>query len=94
MSVVREIRLLRSTRGDRRNPAVYSISVDPTMYYRWKESYDTFGIDGLKSHYRRMEPGVRKLMKENARLKKLLAEKDLTVEMLSEALKKRKAEKR
>ena len=94
MSVVREIRLLRSTRGDRRNPAVYSISVDPTMYYRWKESYDTFCIDGLKSHYRIMEPVVRKLMKENSRLKKLLAEKDLTVEMLSEALKKRKAEKR
>ena len=69
-------------------------SVDPAMYYRWKESYDTFGIDGLKSHYRRMEPGVRKLMKENSRLKKLLAEKDLTVEMLSEAIKKRKAEKR
>ena len=37
-------------------------SVDTTMYYRWKESYDTFGIDGLKSHYRRMEPGVRAAM--------------------------------
>jgi len=85
---VREIRLLRSTRGDRRNPAVYSISVDPTMYYKWKESYDTFGIDGLRSYARRMEPGVRKLMKENSRLKKLLAEKELANEMLSEALKK------
>ena len=45
------------------------------MYYKWKESYDTFGLDGLKSHYRRMEPGVRKLMKENA--------------LLSESIKKR-----
>ena len=63
-------------------------SVDPTMYYKWKESYDTFGIDGLRSYARRMEPGVRKLMKENSRLKKLLAEKELANEMLSEALKK------
>ena len=63
-------------------------SVDPTMYYRWMESYGTFGIDGLKSHYRRVEPGVTKLMKKNSRLKKLLAEKDLTAEILSEAIKK------
>lgn len=69
-------------------------SIDPAMYYRWKASYDTFGVDGLKSHYRRMEPGLRKLMKENSRLKKLLAEKDLTVEMLSEALKKKGGWKR
>ena len=68
-------------------------SVDPTMYYKWKESYDAFGIDGLRSYARRMEPGVRKLMKENSRLKKLLAEKELANEMLSEALKKRRVMK-
>ena len=45
------------------------------MCYKWKESYDPFGSDGLKPHYRRMESGVRKLMKENEKLKKLLAEK-------------------
>ena len=45
-------------------------SVDPSMYYKWKESYDTFGLDGLKPHYRRMKRGIRKLMK-------LLAEKEL-----------------
>ena len=28
-------------------------SVDPTMYYRWKESYDTFSIYILKSLYRK-----------------------------------------
>ena len=50
-------------------------SVDPGMFYKWKESLDTFRLDGLKPHYRRMESGVRKLMKENEKLKKLLAEK-------------------
>ncbi|MBX8636612.1 MAG: transposase [Thermoplasmata archaeon] len=68
-------------------------TVDPTMYYKWKENYDTFGIDGLRSYARRLEPGIRKLMKENSRLKKLLAEKELANEMLSEALKKRKVTK-
>ena len=69
-------------------------SIDPAMYYRWKKSYDSFGIDGLKAYARRMEPGMRKLIRENARLKKLLAEKELTNEMLSEALKKRRMERK
>lgn len=47
------------------------------MYYKWKESYDTFGLDGLKPYCRRIKPGVRKLMKEDGKLKKLLAEKEL-----------------
>ena len=64
-------------------------SIDSSMYYKWKESYDTFGLEGLKPHHRRMEPGMRKLMKENERLKKLLAEKELENALLSETLKKR-----
>jgi len=63
-------------------------SVDPSMYYKWKESYDTFGLDGLKPRSRRMEPGMRKLMKENNRLKTLLAEKELENALLSDVLKK------
>jgi len=59
------------------------------MYYKWKASYDTFGLDGLKSHSRRMEPGVRKLMKENEKLKTLLAEKELENALLSESIKKK-----
>lgn len=29
--------------------------VNPCMYYKWKGSYDTFGLDNLKSHFRKME---------------------------------------
>jgi hypothetical protein len=36
-----------------------------------------------------MEPGVRKLVKENEKLKTLLAEKELESAMLSEFIKKR-----
>ena len=63
-------------------------SIDPGMYYRWKESYDSFCIDGLKPHYRRREPGMRKIMKENEKQKSLLAEKELENALLSDALKK------
>jgi hypothetical protein len=59
-----------------------------TCCCRWKGSYDTFRLDGLKPHYRRMEPGMREIMKENEKLKKLLAEKELENALLSESLKK------
>ena len=68
-------------------------SIDPSMYYKWKESYDTFGLDGLKPRYRRMEPGVRKILKENEKLKKLLAEKELENALLSETIKKKMVRK-
>ncbi len=32
-------------------------SVDPSMYYKWKESYDAFGLEGLESCSSRMESG-------------------------------------
>ena len=63
-------------------------SADPGVYYKWKESYDTFGLEDLKPHYRGMEPGMRKLMKENGRLNKLLAEKELENVLLRDSLKK------
>ncbi|MBX8632638.1 MAG: transposase [Thermoplasmata archaeon YP2-bin.285] len=59
-------------------------SIDPAMNYRWKESYDSFGIDGLKAYTRRMEPDMRKLIMENARLKKLVAEEALVIDRLRE----------
>ena len=64
--------------------------VDPDMYYGWKELYDTFGLDDLKPHYKRMELGIRKLMRGNENQKKLLGEKELENALPSDSLKKKK----
>ena len=62
---------------------------DPTMFYRWKESYETFGMESLRSQSRSIESGLRQLKKENDRLKKIIAEKELEVALLQVAYKKR-----
>ncbi len=67
--------------------------VDPSMFYRWKEIFDTCGVDGLRSGTRNSDPGVRKLKKENERLKKMLAEKEPEVSLLQEAYKKTRRRK-
>ena len=64
-------------------------SISNGMYYKWKEAYNTFGLDGIKSHAVRAGSDIRKLKAEKERLKKLLAEKEQENALLSETLKKR-----
>ena len=45
-------------------------------------------MEGLRSRSRSIEPGLRKLKKENERLKKIIAEKELEVALLQDAYKK------
>ena len=32
--------------------------LDPSMFYRWKEIYDTYGVDGLISGERQLDTGI------------------------------------
>ena len=61
---------------------------DPTMFYRCKESYEIFGMEGLRSWSRSIESGLCKLKKEDDRLKKIIAEKELEVAKPQDVYKK------
>ena len=54
----------------------------------WKKKYLSKGKDGLKASYRRVDPMVRQLEEENARLKKIIAKQALEMEVKDELLKK------
>ena len=45
----------------------YSISTG--MYYKWKDAYNIYGLDGIKSHKTRIGYDIRKLKSENEMLK-------------------------
>ena len=70
--------------------------IDPRMYYNWKERYQREGIEGLKDKRRvnsNNNTGVSakeylKLQRENEKLKRILADKELAIETLKEMLKK------
>lgn len=59
-----------------------------STYYKWKEKYDLYGEDGLKEAYRRIDPELKRLQIENLRLKQLLADKELALQIKDELLKK------
>lgn len=62
----------------------------PATYYYWKKKYTSLGSDG-SLHTKRIydASAVRKLEKENAALKQLLAEKELESKLKDEMLKKK-----
>ena len=64
-----------------------------TTYYEWKKRYESNGADGLKPNYAKKEAKeLKRLQKENERLKKLLAEKELELSLKTELLKKKIAQ--
>jgi transposase-like protein len=54
----------------------------------WKKKYLVKGKDGLKAGYRKVDPQLRSLEEENARLKKIIANQALELEFKTELLKK------
>jgi putative transposase len=61
-----------------------------TTYYTWKEKHDHGGEDALRPGYSKREhKDLKRLEKENERLKKMLAEKDLELGIKTELLKKK-----
>ncbi len=60
------------------------------LLYRWRDLYSAKGMEGLRSHRgeRSQDSQARNLEVENMRLKKLLAERDLELDLVKEILKK------
>lgn len=54
----------------------------------WKKKYLAKGKDGLKASYKKVDPELRALEEENARLKKIIANQALELEFKTELLKK------
>ena len=58
--------------------AVRQIEVTEQTYYRWKKEYGGMRTDQAKR--------LRELEKENSRLKRLVADKELDIQILKEAI--------
>lgn len=74
---LREVEALQA-QGHTVVDAVQEQGISAQTYYRWKKSYGSMNIDQLKK--------FKQVEKENARLKKLLAEANLDNDILREAL--------
>lgn len=63
-------------------------NLSPSLLARWKHQFNGNGVAGLKPQYYRVDPNIRALEEENARLKKIIANQALELEFKTELLKK------
>lgn len=63
-------------------------NLSPALLAKWKQRYLAKGTEGLKPSYRRIDPEVRALREENEKLKRIIANQALELEVKSELLKK------
>ena len=63
-------------------------NLSPTLLSKWKQRYKSKGTEGLKPAYRRVDPELRALQEENEKLKRIIANQALELEVKSELLKK------
>jgi len=77
INLLREAELL-SNQGKSIKEISRKIGITEQTYYRWRKIYGGLRIDQAKR--------LKELEKENARLKKLVAERSLDIEILKETL--------
>ena len=59
-----------------------------SVFLRWKNQFNSGGTSSLQPQYHRVDPQVKALEDENARLKKIIANQALELEFKTELLKK------
>jgi putative transposase len=69
-------------------------NVAHSVYLRWKNQFNQGGVQSLKPQYHRVDPELRALQEENARLKKIIGNQALELEFKTELLKKNEAYER
>ncbi len=65
-----------------------------SVFLRWKNQFNSGGAGSLKPQYNKMDPELRALKEENARLKKIIGNQALELEFKTELLKKSDAYER
>lgn len=63
--------------------------ISTATFYNWRKKFETKGEEGLKVTYNNSSPELKKAEEENRVLRKLLADKEIELEIQKELLKKK-----
>lgn len=75
-------------------PTLRKHNLSHSVFIRWKQKFNSGGAGSLKPEYHKMDPELRALREENARLKKIIGNQALELEFKTELLKKSDAYER
>lgn len=85
-----KISILEEAKKEGVNVTLEKHGVYPGTYYSWKQKYEQMGEEGFKHGMTKEHlKEIKRLEKENAMLKKIVAEKELEVQLQQELVKKK-----
>jgi putative transposase len=85
-----KLKILKEARENGVKSTLSKHGLYQATYYYWKKKYDSMGEEGLQhSMTKERLQEIRRLEKENASLKEIMAEKDLVIKMQQELIKKK-----
>jgi|SRR3954453_5283328 transposase-like protein len=87
-SEAQKLQILEEAQQNGVNETLRKHNLSQSVYRRWRGAYNGKGMNGLKPHYKTVDPEVRKLKQENERLKKIIAKQALEIDFKDELLKK------
>ena len=87
-SVDEKMNILAEAKEEGVSATLRKYNIGSTLYYKWRDKFDLNGAEGLRNTYQRESPEVKQLQNENLRLKRLLADKELEIQVKNDLLKK------
>jgi len=87
-SVEEKLQIIQEAEQSGITPTLRKHNLSHSLLLRWKNQFNNEGVAGLKPRHFKIDPNVRALEEENARLKKIIANQALELEFKTELLKK------
>lgn len=93
-SVDQKLAIIQEADQNGTTPTLRKHNLSHSVFLRWKNQFNSGGVGSLKPQYHKIDPEVRALQEENARLKKIIGNQALELEFKTELLKKSDAHER
>ena len=87
-SVDEKLLILAEAKQEGVSATLRKYNIGSTLYYKWRDKFDLNGAEGLRNTYQRESGEVKQLQNENLRLKRLLVDKELEIQVKTDLLKK------
>jgi putative transposase len=93
-SVEQKLQIIQEADQEGITQALRKHNLAHSVFLRWKNQFNSGGTGSLKPQYKKIDPELKALQEENARLKKIIGNQALELEFKTELLKKSDAHDR
>jgi putative transposase len=87
-SEAQKLQVLQEAEQNGLTETLRKYNLSQSLFHRWRRAYNGEGMQGLRPHYKTVDPEVKRLQQENERLKKIIGKQALESHFKDDLLKK------